>query len=135
MYQVVEMSHKEKVEMYRLIDKEKLIEMLIESNNHLHRITSPPKVVYPNQQFSEIIFDDEYYQNLKNAKTSIKRRENELAKEKILKELIKEMEDRVAAFEKNSELADFVLFEGYWGGKRSEAAFMVEKLTWILENE
>ena len=67
MYQVVEMSHKEKVEMYRLVDKEKLIEMLIESNNHLHRITSPPKVVYPNQQLSEIIFDDEYYQNLKNA--------------------------------------------------------------------
>ena len=39
MYQVVEM--------YRLIDKENLIEMLIESNNHLHRITSPHKVAYP----------------------------------------------------------------------------------------
>jgi hypothetical protein len=23
---------------------------------------------------------------------------------------------------------------GYWDGKRSEAAFMVEKLNWILEN-
>jgi hypothetical protein len=50
MYQIVEMSHKEKVEMYRLIDKEKLIEMLIESNNHLHRVTTPLKVVYHDQQ-------------------------------------------------------------------------------------
>lgn len=45
MYQVVEMSHQEKVEMYRLIDKEDLIEMLIECNNVISRLT--PKVVLP----------------------------------------------------------------------------------------
>lgn len=45
MHQVAEMSHQEKVEMYRLIDKEKLIEMLIECNNHLKRLT--PVVVLP----------------------------------------------------------------------------------------
>lgn len=45
MYQVVEMSYQEKVEMYRLIDKEDLIKMLIECNNLLSRLT--PKVVFP----------------------------------------------------------------------------------------
>ena len=44
MIQVVEMSHQEKVEMYRLVDKEKLIEMLIECNNTITRIT--PKVIF-----------------------------------------------------------------------------------------
>ena len=57
-------------------------------------------------------------------------------KEEVLKELIKEMEDRVAAFEKNRDLnKEIDASHGYWDGKRSEAAFMVEKLTWILENE
>ena len=57
-------------------------------------------------------------------------------KEEVLKKLIKEMEDRVAAFEKNRDLSKEIdSSHGYWDGKRSEAAFMVEKLTWILENE
>jgi ArsR family metal-binding transcriptional regulator len=36
----VEISHNEKVEMYRLVDKEQLIEMLIEANNTVDRLTS-----------------------------------------------------------------------------------------------
>jgi len=39
MVQVVEMSHKEKVEMYGMIEKERLIEMLIEANNVIRRLT------------------------------------------------------------------------------------------------
>jgi hypothetical protein len=53
--------------------------------------------------------------------------------ENVLKELIMEMELRVFAFEKNMELLGTEMYH-YWDGKRSEAAFMVEKLTWILEN-
>jgi hypothetical protein len=53
--------------------------------------------------------------------------------EEVLKELIKEMELRVVAFEKNMESLGTEMYN-YWNGKRSEAAFMVEKLTWILEN-
>ena len=58
-------------------------------------------------------------------------------KEEVLKKLIKEMEDRAAAFEKNRDLSKDIDSSHvyYWDGKRSEAAFMVEKLTWILENE
>ena len=66
--------------------------------------------------------------------------------QQLLKELIKEMEDRVSGFERNMtsveckfEPALPVLNKNemyhYWDGKRSEAAFMVEKLTWILENK
>lgn len=55
--------------------------------------------------------------------------------EEVLKELIKEMELRVAAFEYNRDLNKEVDAQyGYWDGKRSEALFMVEKLEWILEN-
>lgn len=55
--------------------------------------------------------------------------------EEIIKDLIKEMELRVAAFEYNRDLNKEVDSEhGYWDGKRSEALFMVEKLKWILEN-
>lgn len=55
--------------------------------------------------------------------------------EETLKELIKEMELRVTSFEYNRDLNNEVDAQrGYWDGKRSEAAFMVEKLTWILEN-
>lgn len=39
MVQVIEMSHQEKVEMYRMVDKENLIEMLIEANNVIRRLT------------------------------------------------------------------------------------------------
>jgi hypothetical protein len=60
--------------------------------------------------------------------------------EETLKELIKEMELRVVSFVYNRDLNTEVdaqhgypIFR-YWDGKRSEAAFMVEKLTWILEN-
>lgn len=35
MMQIIETTHQEKVEMYRLIDKDKLIEMLIECNRLL----------------------------------------------------------------------------------------------------
>ena len=55
--------------------------------------------------------------------------------EETLKELIKEMELRVTSFEYNRDLNKEVDAQhGYWDGKRSEAAFMVEKLNWILEN-
>jgi len=55
--------------------------------------------------------------------------------EETLKELIKEMELRVVSFEYNRDLnKEFDAQHGYWDGKRSEAAFMVDKLTWILEN-
>ena len=55
--------------------------------------------------------------------------------EEIIKDFIKEMELRVAAFEYNRDLNKEVDSEhGYWDGKRSEAFFMVEKLKWILEN-
>jgi len=55
--------------------------------------------------------------------------------EEVLKELIKEMELRVASFEYNRDL--FTVSDAqhsYWDGKRSEAQFMVDKLTWILDN-
>lgn len=39
MNQTIEISHQEKVEMYRMIEKERLIEMLIEANKHLSRLT------------------------------------------------------------------------------------------------
>lgn len=56
-------------------------------------------------------------------------------KEDVLKLLIQEMELRVASFEYNRNLYKEVDAQhGYWDGKRSEAAFMVEKLTYILEN-
>ena len=55
--------------------------------------------------------------------------------EETLKELIKEMELRVTSFEYNRDLNNEVDAQhGYWDGKRSEAAFMVEKLNWILDN-
>ena len=44
MIQIVEMSHEEKVEMYMCIDKERLIEMLIEANNILSSLA--PKIEY-----------------------------------------------------------------------------------------
>jgi ArsR family metal-binding transcriptional regulator len=42
MVQVIEMTHKEKVEMYQLIEKDRLIEMLIEANNVIRNLT--PKI-------------------------------------------------------------------------------------------
>ncbi len=39
MMQVIEMTHSEKVEMYRMIEKDRLIEMLIEANNVINRLT------------------------------------------------------------------------------------------------
>lgn len=38
MLQILEMSHSEKIEMYRKVDKEELIQMIIEANNHLSRL-------------------------------------------------------------------------------------------------
>ena len=55
--------------------------------------------------------------------------------EEVLKDLIKEMELRVFSFECNRNF--FILGDAqyaYWDGKRSEAQFMVDKLTWILDN-
>jgi len=40
MVQEVITTHKEKVEMYMLVDKERLVEMLIEANNTIYRLTS-----------------------------------------------------------------------------------------------
>lgn len=40
MIQIKEQSHQEKVDMYMLLSKEQLIEMLIEANRHLWRV--PP---------------------------------------------------------------------------------------------
>jgi hypothetical protein len=39
MMQVIEMTHSEKVEMYQMIEKDRLIEMLIEANNQINRLT------------------------------------------------------------------------------------------------
>lgn len=39
MMQVIEMTHSEKVEMYQMVEKERLIEMLIEANNVINRLT------------------------------------------------------------------------------------------------
>ena len=39
MMQVIEMTHSEKVEMYQMVEKDKLIEMLIEANNVINRLT------------------------------------------------------------------------------------------------
>ena len=39
MMQVIEMTHSEKVEMYQTVEKDKLIEMLIEANNVINRLT------------------------------------------------------------------------------------------------
>lgn len=39
MMQTIEMTHEEKVEMYSMIEKHKLIEMLIEANNVINRLT------------------------------------------------------------------------------------------------
>lgn len=47
MYQVVEMSHKEKVEMYTALPKEKLVEMLIECNKQLQAFCKPTVVSDP----------------------------------------------------------------------------------------
>lgn len=37
--QLSEMTHSEKVEMYRMVEKDKLIEMLIEANNIINQLT------------------------------------------------------------------------------------------------
>jgi len=56
--------------------------------------------------------------------------------EKTLKDLIKEMRSRVVAFKCNRDLytKESEAYH-YWDGKRSEAAFMVEKLKAILQGE
>ena len=55
--------------------------------------------------------------------------------EELLKELIKAMELRAASFEYNRDLnKEGDAQNAYWDGKRSEAQFMVDKLTWILDN-
>jgi hypothetical protein len=56
--------------------------------------------------------------------------------DEVLKELIKEMEARAVSFESNRDCFEEVdVNHCYWDGKRSEAVFMVEKITWILENK
>lgn len=39
MMQMIEMTNSEKVEMYQMVEKDKLIEMLIEANNVINRLT------------------------------------------------------------------------------------------------
>jgi len=54
--------------------------------------------------------------------------------EQTIKDLIKEMERRAAEFERSRDLYGRIgNLRDYWDGKRSEAAFMVEKLKMILE--
>ena len=56
--------------------------------------------------------------------------------EKTLKDLIQEMGSRVVSFKRNRDLYTKEREEyHYWDGKRSEAAFMVEKLKAILQCE
>jgi hypothetical protein len=55
--------------------------------------------------------------------------------EKTLKDLIQEMELRVVAFDYHRDFYTQECFFHYWDGKRSEAAFIVEKLTDILQGE
>jgi hypothetical protein len=43
--QIVEMTHDEKVKMYKKLKKEELIEMLIEANNVIDSLSSAPKVL------------------------------------------------------------------------------------------
>lgn len=47
MMQVIEMTHSEKVEMYQMVEKDKLIEMLIEANNFINRLTEAKNCVIP----------------------------------------------------------------------------------------
>lgn len=55
--------------------------------------------------------------------------------EKVLKELIKEIQLRVVSFENNRDLNKVLDPQyHYWDGKRSEASFICEKLIWILQN-
>lgn len=42
--QVIEMTHSQKVEMYSMVEKDKLIEMLIEANNVIKRLTEVKNV-------------------------------------------------------------------------------------------
>lgn len=50
MYQVMEMTHSEKVEMYQKYKKEEIIEMLIEANNVISRQTEELKIVHPKKR-------------------------------------------------------------------------------------
>jgi len=49
MVQTSEMSHQEKVEIYRFLDKEQLIEMLIESNNMIKKLISKAQIYETNK--------------------------------------------------------------------------------------
>jgi hypothetical protein len=57
MYQVINVTHSEKVEMYQMIKKDSLIEMLIEANNNIERLTNKNLNLYyplsPNDVFLE----------------------------------------------------------------------------------
>lgn len=55
MVQTVEMSYEEKVEMYQLVEKNKLIEMLIEANNVISKLT--PKIALSEPLDNEVIND------------------------------------------------------------------------------
>jgi len=54
MLQVIQMSHSEKLEMYRLIEKDRLIEMLIEANNTINRLIEEKGLTY---KISEVDFN------------------------------------------------------------------------------
>lgn len=62
MNQVIEITDKEKHEMYSLLDKEQLIKMLIEANKQLDRITKDIKPIYDTsnlESFNGLDFTDE----------------------------------------------------------------------------
>ena len=67
-YKIMEMTHVEKVKMYRKLSKSELIEMLIESNRQLWNI--PPVVSMPSESY-ETVFSDLCSCNPKNGGSGV----------------------------------------------------------------
>lgn len=66
MYKEVEMSHKEKMDMYMSLPKEKLAEMLIEANRMLSILVKPSLVIDANNSptcHHNYIQKDEYWRS------------------------------------------------------------------------
>lgn len=63
MMEVVEMSYKEKVELYRSIEKDTLIEMLIEANNVISKLTTDKTIVYTSNDYCKCLSSQCYLIN------------------------------------------------------------------------
>ena len=61
MMQVIEMTHSEKVEMYQMIEKDRLIEMLIEANNVINRLTEVKNLRIADVSGSLLTCQHEYF--------------------------------------------------------------------------